>query len=143
MPQQAAPAFLHVAARLADGSFSEAYLNVQVCPVEAYAGMENLELKMERTAMPAHAQFSILNSPLSVWPNPTDGRLLADLSAWQGQSVLVRVLNGQGQLVLERGYVPEREAVVVDLPEGLASGLYYLTVQAGEQAAAVRFVVEQ
>jgi len=149
LPQQAAPAYLHVAARLADGSFSETYLNVLTCPVLPF-GMENevienLELRIENGATSRHSPFSILHSQLSVWPNPTTGRLLVDLGTWQGQRVRLQVLDAQGRLVFERGYLPDKEAVAVDLPENLAGGLYFLTVCDFEQhpVQAVRFILER
>ena len=115
---------------------------------------------LEYTAQPDTARLCGTSSvhsiaePLqnvSIRPNPTDGRLFVDLGQWQGQQVQLRVLNAQGQLVLERDYAGESGEFGVYLPEGLASGLYYLVVNSDASGAsgqrpaqaAVRFVLER
>jgi len=150
LPQQAQPAYIRASARLADGSYSETHLNTFYCPEV----IENLEFRMESfSRSSSSAPFSILNSPLLVRPNPTSGVLFVDLVHWRFDSksnlqsetpVHLRVLNAQGQLVLERDCVIEAEEMRLDLPAGLASGLYYLVAQPeGGERAAVRFVVER
>jgi hypothetical protein len=141
LPQQSAPAYIHVAAKLADGTTSEAFLNTYNCPVLPYQGAENRGAGgFPGRGLPGH---------MSVRPNPTSGALFVDLRQWQGQQVHLRVLNAQGQLVLEGDYAGESGEFGVDLPAGLTSGLYYLVVhsdasgQRASQAAAVRFVLER
>ncbi len=144
LPQQSAPAYIHVAAKLADGTTSEAFLNTYNCPVLPYDGMKIAERE--------NFKLRTSNFELSVRPNPTSGVLFVDLGQWQGQQVHLRVLNAQGQLVLERDYAGESGEFGVDLPAGLASGLYYLVVNSdvsgrrpsqASQATAVRFVLER
>lgn len=137
LPQQSAPAYIHVEAKLVDGSSSEAYLNTFYCPEI----MDQLKL---RTGIASPASFSISNALLSIRPNPTSGLLFVDLHPWQGQSVQMRVLNAQGQLVLERGYAVENEEIAIEMTDQLANGLYYLVVQPmGEASTALRFVLKR
>ncbi len=154
LPQQSAPAYIHIGARLNDGTFHSAHINTFYCPVQPYSsGIENLEFRIEQKQFRienlelsgGHSQFSILNSQLPqllVFPNPTDGTLFVDLGQWQGQQVQVQVLNAQGQLVLSQAVFAENEVVALDEIGQLAEGLYYLSAQSvnGERAAA-RFVV--
>ena len=138
LPQQSAPTYIRAASRLADGTYSEAHLNTYNCPEV----MENLELRMENE-MPA--QFSILNSQLSVRPNPTEGLLFVDVSGWQGQSFHLQVLNAQGQTVVSQQVWAENGLLELALPANVVNGLYYLRVVSDPSpaAAAVRFVVER
>jgi len=141
LPQQSAPAYIHVGARLNDGTFSAAHLNTFFCPVQPYA-TGSLEFRTEAEATSQHSQLSTLNSQLSVRPNPTSGPLLMDMGQWLGQQVQVQVLNAQGQLVLSQAIFVENETVALESVADLAEGLYYLSAQtaSGERAVA-RFVV--
>ena len=145
LPQQAQPSYIRASARLADGSYSETHLNTFYCPEV----IENLELRMENfSRSSSSAPFSILNSQLLVRPNPTSGALYWRFdfeSNLQSETpVHLRVLNAQGQLVLERDCVIDAEEVRLDLPAELASGLYYLVAQPeGGERAAARFVLER
>ena len=142
LPQQAQPAYIHVSAKLADGTTSETHLNTFYCPEV----IENLELRIEREAASRNSQFSILNSQFSIWPNPTDGTLFVRWSASQSASVQAQVFNAQGQLVLSRPCELEAEGFELRLPPGLTNGLYYLRVKevSGQSySQAVRFVLER
>ena len=56
----------------------------------------------------------------------------------------LRILNAQGQLVLDRHFPADNGWLELDLPEVLANGLYFLSVQPLSGArAAVRFVLER
>jgi hypothetical protein len=140
LPQQSAPAYIHVSAKLADGSTSSAHLNTFFCPVLPYDGTQNAERTSNFKLQTSNPQIS----NLSVWPSPTSGVLFTDLSFWRSQSLRLQVLNAQGQVVLTQQVLVENGPLEVTLPSGLASGLYYLTVlpERGE-AAAARFVVER
>lgn len=137
LPQQSAPAYIRVAAKASDGTYSEALLNTFNCPVQPYQPGQDAAPAAPRGTIPPDAA-------LAVRPNPTTGRLMVDLRPWQEQQVLLRVLNAQGRLVFESRYVAEGDWLTLDLPEGLANGLYMLTAQtASGNAGVIRFVLER
>jgi hypothetical protein len=139
LPQQSAPDYIHVFAKLTDGTTSETHLNTFYCPVEPFGGTQNAS-----PAIPRSQQESLVSAPLAVRPNPTSGQLFVDLRQWRGQQVLLRVLNTQGQLVLDRRYSAENEWLALELSEGLSNGMYFLSVQPdGGSRAVVRFVLER
>jgi len=127
LPQQVQPAYIHVSAKLADGTTSETHLNTFYCPEVIV--MENLEWRMENSEMPPPAPFSILHSPFSIWPNPTEGTLFVRWSASQSAAVQAQVFNAQGQMVLSRPCEVQADGFELRLPPGLANGLYYLRVE--------------
>lgn len=131
LPQQSAPQYIHVAAKLADGSASEAHLNTFNCPVAPWDGAAN------------RGSATVDEPGISLRPNPTDGLLTVNTGAWQDQSLRLQVLNAQGQLVMEQDYAPRGGPLSLQMPGGLAGGLYYLLVQsAGGTRKALRFVLE-
>ncbi len=139
LPQQSQPVYIHVAAKLADGVYSEAHLNTYNCPVQPYQGTGNRGADGDLASQP-----SLLTSGLSVWPNPTEGTLFVDVNGWQGQALHLQVLNAQGQVVLSQQVWAENGRLELALPAHLASGLYYLVAQPeGGERAAVRFVLER
>ncbi len=138
LPQQSFPNnYIHMNAKLKNGQSFEAYLNTFYCPVQPWAGSREkgtVEMEVEELQAPS----------LSIRPNPTDGLLYIDVSAWEGQSTQIQVLNAQGQLVLNRSYEAGNEWLELELSNGLANGLYYLVVQpvSGEKVA-TKFVLER
>lgn len=139
LPQQSAPDYIHVFAKLIDGTQSETHLNTFNCPVQPYGTAQNAS-----PAIPRSLQEPLISAPLAVQPTPTGGQLFVDLRQWAGQQVSIQVLNQQGQLVLDRRYAAENGWLEMDLPEGLANGLYFLSVQPlSEARSVVRFVLER
>jgi len=69
------------------------------------------------------------DAEINLRPNPTDGVLFLDMTAWQGQVVQVQVINAQGQLVSNRQYNIESELLEMNLDATLANGLYYLVLR--------------
>jgi len=134
LPKQAQPAFILVSAKLEDGSSSEAHINTFSCPVQPYVASVQEPSVQER-----HAGAAAL---VSVRPNPTSGMLFVEITGVQNQSARIQVLNAQGQLVLEGEHSPGR---ALQLPVGLANGLYFLLVQPADGGArvATRFVLER
>ena len=85
--------------------------------------------------------LGLFSSTMKIFPNPTSGRLFADLSAWKGGQVSVRIYNSRGQRVLELPVPAEEELQIVDLPQGLAGGLYFFeVVTADGEKRGARFV---
>jgi hypothetical protein len=134
IPAQTAPGYIHVTARLYPQIYYEAHLNTFYCPV---LPADPARPAGRSAAQPGNADVLLLK----IFPNPTSGRLFADLSAWKGGQVFVRIYNSQGQRVLELPVSAGTELQVVDLPEGLAGGLYlFEVVAAGGEKQVERFV---
>ncbi len=132
LPQQSAPNYIHVTARLSNGQFYPALLNTFYCPVQPYPNFAPGTGAARTTAS------------LPVFPNPTDGVLFADCSAWAGQSIQLQIVNAQGQRVFRQSLTADYAPQALDLPVGLANGLYFLEVYpAGEQRVVQRFVVQR
>lgn len=127
LPQQSAPDYIHITARLEPQVFYEAYLNTFYCPVLP-----------ENKPAPGHQRPAGLN----VFPNPTSGVLFADLSAWAGQFLQMQVLDARGQRVLYRSLTADSAAQEIVLPQALADGLYFMEMQGpGGARETARFVL--
>ncbi|HNG90005.1 MAG TPA: HYR domain-containing protein, partial [Saprospiraceae bacterium] len=138
LPQQAQPAYIHVAARLLDGSYAQAHLSTYGCPVQPYAGM-----KPATAAQFFEGENSLHD--MQVWPNPSSGTLTLDLRSWMGEHVNIQVLSLQGQALLQQAVPTESGQIFLHLPPTLPGGMYYLNVRgeaSGERATA-RFVLER
>lgn len=120
LPGQTPPAYIHVTARLAPQTFHEAYLNTFNCPVGTAPG--------NRPAV-SRTGNDIPAGNLRVFPNPTSGVLYADLSAWPGERLRLRIFDSRGQLVREQEFAGGPDAQAVVLPEGLSAGLYFLEIR--------------
>ncbi|MCB0638169.1 MAG: T9SS type A sorting domain-containing protein [Lewinella sp.] len=83
------------------------------------------------------------DSPLPVYPNPTNGRLTVDLSAFQDQEATLEVLDLDGQLILQRPLgVIENQTEQLDLSEQ-AAGMYFIRVRTAEKISEVQRVILQ
>lgn len=142
LPKQAQMAFILVSAKLEDGSSSEAHINTFSCPVQPAPPptppQEGGEARQSATSPLLLAE----GAGVRLRPNPTSGMLLVEIAGAQMPSARIQVLNAQGQLVLD-GEHTIGEAL--QLPAGLANGLYFLLVQPadGGGRAALRFVLER
>lgn len=137
LPAQSDVLFLYAFARFADGSSLAAHLNTFGCDVQPFnnASRPDEDLAGERSGETASA--------LRVYPNPTAGAFYADLSSWAGQRVTLSVLNATGQAVMVR-QMEGGDQTSLQLPSGLANGLYYLRITAADGAStAQRFVVQK
>ena len=130
LPPRSFPNYIHVIAKVATQTYYEAYLNTFYCPVGKTPSANR------------GTTITATNSGLPVFPNPTRGTLFADLSAWQDESVSIQVFDSRGALVLWQNTIVAEGLQEVQLPEGLAEGLYFLEVRPenGERQVA-RFVV--
>jgi len=79
-----------------------------------------------------------------VFPNPASDAINVDISIWDGERVQLQVFNSQGQRVLFNTTTGTSEPQLVELPNSLADGLYFLeaSTEAGEKAV-VKFVVKR
>lgn len=134
---QTKPDYIHITARLNPQLFYEAHLNTFNCPVMFLPAMKEEQRSDDQSEL-------LQTADLNVYPNPTDGILFADLSAWSGQEIRVNVFNSQGQLLRKNTLTAQDEPQQIDLPETLAGGLYFLEVltQDGEKHTA-RFVMRR
>jgi len=134
LPPQAFSTYINVFAKIGGQPNVEAHLNTFYCPV----GVTPSGSRFDWAGAEAE------NIRISVFPNPTTGLLFADLSAWQGEQVDLRVHDSRGVLLLRQTARAEAEAQPVRLPEGLSTGLYFLEArrESGEKQL-VRFVVQR
>lgn len=133
LPAQSDPDYIHVIVRVYPKIFYETHLNTFDCvPINAakipdMAQQDPAENETPEEG-PEEPTKQSPDAPLKVYPNPTGGILAADLSPWNGQSVKVTVLNGQGQIMsavtTDAGESPFQVDITGDLPKGL----YFLEV---------------
>jgi hypothetical protein len=136
LPAQAEVLFINITSRLSIQTFYEAHLNTFYCPV----GVTPLDQRSEDLNEGVTPEAV---SDVFVFPNPTDGTLHVDLAVWEGQSVQMQIFNSQGQRVWQNAAVAALSLQSIDLPRGIADGLYFLEVatDAGEKEV-VKFVVQ-
>jgi hypothetical protein len=126
LPPQASVTYIHVIAKVESGGYFETYLNTFNCPVGNTPG-------------PASKP---VGSAL-VYPNPTQGNLFVNLSAWQGQRLHLAVFDSRGRQVLETEETADFDAQELLLPAQIAPGLYFLRIMDPDGGVnAVRFMVE-
>lgn len=133
LPPRRYPQYINAIAKVATQTYYEAHLNTFYCPIGV--------------TPPGARQEQVLQAEstgLQVFPNPTTGVLYADLSAWQGQAVTLRVFDGRGLQVLSQRVSAESGAQDIRLPDNLATGLYILeAVPTNGEKQVVRFVVQR
>ena len=133
LPQQSAPLYLHVTAKLVNNQSYPAILNTFDCPVQPYPNLQP----------DPGPGLQASNFPL-LFPNPTDGIVFANLSAWVGQTVELRITNAQGQGLHTRTLVAGDFPQVVDSVDGLPGGLYFLEIHpVGGQRLVQRLVIQR
>jgi hypothetical protein len=129
LPSYADPANIHVIVRVEPKIFYENYLNTSDCIVEDE---------------PKPVQEGPTYKHFTVFPNPTSGSLFADFSEWQGQQVNVQVFDNRGQRIQQFELVADVSPQEIQLPKGLAEGLYFLKVFTEDgQRQTVRFVLQR
>jgi len=132
LPPQANPTFIHVMVKLEPQIYYEAHMNVFGCVVE-----------YEPNPKPGQDR-DVTETSFALFPNPTDGALFADLSAWNGQNLQLRVFNVQGQLVVSQRTTAGTEAQEVILPDQLSAGMYLMEVTPADGVKqTTRFVVQR
>lgn len=130
LPQQSLPTYIHISARLKNGLMYEAHLNTFYCPVQPWDGTHENRLEVGgRDETEGNLSLEMQPATLAIYPNPSSGRLMVDLSQWQGETVQSQVLNAQGQVVLNQSYEVGYDWLELNMDDKLGSGLYYLLVQ--------------
>lgn len=116
LPPQFQPAYIHMTSRLEPQDFYEAYLGTLNCPV----------------ALPPPVQRAARGASMLIFPNPATGTLYADLSAWQGERVQIRLFDSRWRQLQRSELTAEAAAQAIPLPEGLGNGVYFLEIIAGD-----------
>ena len=82
-------------------------------------------------------------SQLQLYPNPTDGRLTIDLTAFLEQAATLEILDLNGQLILRRelGLI-EQSTERLDL-SAYPAGIYFVRLRLDDGTTALRRVVVQ
>ncbi len=121
LPAQADVTYIHILSRLEPQVFYEAHLNTFNCPIGITppGGGKPGEWQQD---------FKRENSGILLFPNPTNGILFADLSAWAGQQVQIRVFDSRGQVMVQHSVSATLESQSLGLPERLANGLYFVDI---------------
>lgn len=133
LPATANPSYIHVAVRTGFVT-REVYLNVFNCTVgSTFSGPDagDRDGGFDATTI---GQFR-------VFPNPTEGVLFADLSAWEGQQVQLRAFNPQGQMLLHQSMQGGATAQEIEMPSLLPEGLYFLEMTAANGEKQISKVV--
>ena len=135
LPAQANPTFIDITSRLVSQNFYEAHLNTFNCPI----GVTHSQNRSAEEDIIWSNQGSIL-----LFPNPTNGELFADLSAWQGEDLTIRILDSRGMRLQSFSIQASREAQSIPLTNALPAGLYFLEVVTEDGGRKVgRFVLER
>jgi hypothetical protein len=137
LPAQSRPNFIRIISRLEPQVYYEATLNTFNCPIGVTTNSRQDE-RLEAGEMLPVAKTMLL------YPNPSSGAFFVDVSDWEGEQIVLWVLDGRGQQVQLQELVAGSEAQLVTLPESLVNGLYFLEIQTENGAReVVRFVVER
>lgn len=150
LPAQSAPDYIHVIVRIYPKVFYETHLNTSDCvPIITFKAPNSTEVSPSEAAAPGE---TVGTAPLTrqaptespkIYPNPTEGSLFADLSAWKGQSVMVSVLNSQGGAVTTQATEAGDQPFPVEITGSLPNGLYFLEVIPAEGAPKIKQFILQ
>jgi hypothetical protein len=129
LPAQADPDYIHVEVKLEPDVYYEAYLNTFYCPV-----VSSPNHKAARDSSPG---------TLALFPNPTNGALFADLSAWNEQNLTVTIVNAEGQVVQRLNIKAGPQSQQIDLLPSLTDGLYLFMIKTNSGAVvSQKFVIQ-
>lgn len=132
LPTQSSPTFIKAATRLASGAWYEVTLNTFDCVVSP----GSLE---ERGALRGNTSPDV-----RVFPNPSSGELFLDFSTWESETAQARVLNTQGQELLQTILLIDKNIQVLPIPERWADGLYFLEITSADgRNMSTRFVLHR
>jgi len=124
LPKQIRPAYFNLTTHLFPQAYYEAYLNTFNCPVGITPSVQSRE--SEESAQPEVQLEREAN--LLLYPNPSSGVLFADLSAWNGQELKLRVLNNVGQCVQQQRVLANDTMEILQMGASALPGLYLLEI---------------
>jgi len=136
LPAQTDPLYINIGSRMASQAYYEAHLNTFNCPVGTTPEGEK---PAERSLSPR-----IKGAALRLFPNPSAGEVFIDLADWNGATVQIRLLNVYGQQMDQIFVVAGKTPSLLQMPEGMANGLYILECSDGRKTKqSVRFVLQR
>lgn len=113
-------------------------------PTAAVLVADEAVTESKELGTPAVERGLTLGGEFIVYPNPTTGLLMANLSKWDGQKLTVQVLNSVGQQVRFMNTQGGAEPVQIDMTRDLNNGIYYLQVIPTQGARETqRFVLQR
>ena len=134
LPAVATVLDIHVIVRVQPKIFYESYLNVTNCPVET---VPKPAIEVTPVRKPN------LNG-LTVFPNPTDGNLFADLSEWKGEQLQLQLFDSRGARVHYMTVTADTAPQEIQLSQNLTGGLYFLEVlRSNGERKAVRLAIQR
>jgi hypothetical protein len=87
---------------------------------------------------------TLSDAALNLYPNPSGGSLFVDLSPWEGQTVRITLLNGQGGVLEAIAANATESPVQFDMEGGLPNGLYFIALTTGTGERKVqRFLLQR
>jgi hypothetical protein len=84
-------------------------------------------------------EYTALNQDATIYPNPTIKNQIM-VSHLHGKSVYIKIINANGELILEDNMAPQNEQITLELPFTIPSGLYHMQVIADEYKLNRRFL---
>ena len=113
----------------------ETYLSLSGCIIDQQSHNSDAEQRNDNS--------SSVPGKAGIFPNPTNGFIFADLSAWQGEQVRIQILNSQGQQVQRFKLLAGDVLLPIELPVNLPEGLYFFEIvtEKGTKQA-YRFVLQ-
>jgi len=144
---QSEPLFIHANVRVEPKIFYEVHLNTFDCPVKMVPFMAP---KSQLNKPPKKTPHIIQNPPLLadpgqvyLYPNPTSGPVMADLSDWKDQMLTIQLMNGQGQVLHSVSVAASDQPQPLDVMKDLVAGVYWLKVIPASGKPKVQQVVVQ
>lgn len=99
---------------------------------------QNFQIKIDENAV-VGTNDPLLNTPVRVYPNPTDGLVQVVFEEVQEQNIQVQVLNIQGQVLQQKQLVSQ--SLSFDL-QAYPAGVYFLQLRSAEAVRSFKVVLE-
>lgn len=133
LPPQSAPDYIYGMIKTGTQTYSAAHLNTFNCPVE-------FDPDAQRPAEERSAEGA--NDEILLFPNPTEGVVFVDLRGLSGPSAGISIFDVCGNLLLAKQTEVYDQTLRIDLPPGMASGLYlFKAIDSAGHRRIKRFVV--
>jgi hypothetical protein len=136
LPPQADPTFIHAVARLEPQIYYETHLNVFYCPIQQTqsktgdAATEDREISVQKT--------------VRIYPNPASDLLFVDLSAWERETIHLKVTDALGRTLQDQQIEASADPLDLRLPKSWAQGVYQLEIiPSVGKSQTLRFVIER
>ncbi|HLP96275.1 MAG TPA: DUF4394 domain-containing protein [Saprospiraceae bacterium] len=133
LPATANPSYIMAMARVGNLNRTT-YLNIFSCSVSSSRPDEADEREADET----------VTTNFKFYPNPSSGVLFADLSQWTDESLLIKMYNGQGQMVVSQNLTGGDPQQPLEIDSTWPNGFYFLemTTPTGERLMQ-KFLLQQ